>query len=202
MAADMSNANRGWRWWADAGQQAADMTMLQPQFNAMTNQPNFWQGPESTGFFVCPSCNWRMYAQSGTNQFPRCPNCKQIMARSGAYYQQQNMQNNGAYLNTPGNMAAGARVALQSQTAAPPIYRDAVMPHPYRGVCENCHLVRADIPIAASAQMPHPYRGVCSNCHQIQGVAAGAQGYPTAQAGNAGRNNRILRRVILGRGGQ
>jgi hypothetical protein len=56
-----------------------------------------------------------------------------------------------------------------------PIYRDAKMPHEYRGVCSNCHAIRADVPIAASAQPTHRYRGVCSNCHAILGTAAGVK---------------------------
>lgn len=67
-----------------------------------------------------------------------------------------------------GPASIGTQMAM-----APPIFRDAVMPHEYRGVCENCHIVKADIPIQANAQMPHEYRGVCSNCHKILGTAAG-----------------------------
>jgi len=52
---------------------------------------------------------------------------------------------------------------------APVIFRDALMPHEYRGVCELCHVVQPDIAISINAQMPHVYRGVCSNCHLIQG---------------------------------
>ncbi len=50
---------------------------------------------------------------------------------------------------------------------APPIFRDAVIPHAFRGVCENCHIVNPDIPISINAQLPHEFRGVCSNCHVI-----------------------------------
>lgn len=215
MALDMSSKNPIGKWWANNGQQAANMTQLRPQMNQMTNQPNFWQGPESTGFFLCPNCNWRMYSQQGANEFPKCPNCGQIMARGGAYSVNPNTWNNSApavlggngnsmnpgamnqvafaqnntnYYNPanppttaiiPANTGAVAPVALQQaqtgQPLAPPIFRDAVMPHEYRGVCENCHVIRSDIPIQANALMPHPYRGVCSNCHQILGTPAGAQ---------------------------
>lgn len=168
MATDMSSANKGWNLWPDGqwanGQQAANTATQQA---ANMAQPNFWQGPESTGFFICPNCNWRMYSQNGINDgYPQCPNCKALMARAGVYPQ-----------NQVNNTVGAAQVALQSTTnvSAPPIFRDAVMPHSYRGVCENCHIVRADIPIAANAQMPHPYRGVCSNCHKILGTQAGAQ---------------------------
>jgi hypothetical protein len=71
----------------------------------------------------------------------------------------------------------GQLAAFQLQkttTLGSPIFRDAQMPHEFRGVCENCHEVKPDIPIKASAQLPHTYRGVCSNCHAIVGTAAGA----------------------------
>lgn len=146
MATDMTNANNGWQWWKN-GQQAANMGQLRPQMNQMTNQPNFWQGPESTGFFLCPNCNWRMYAQAGQNEFPRCPNCGQIMARGGAYPQNQNMQNNQPVAGFAGNYNAGTQVALQAPATAPAI----TMPHPYRGECSNCHQVLG-APPAADAQ--------------------------------------------------
>jgi predicted Fe-Mo cluster-binding NifX family protein len=140
MATDMSNANNGWQWWKN-GQQAANMAQLRPQMNQMTNQPNFWQGPESTGFFLCPNCNWRMYAQAGQNEYPRCPNCGQIMARAGAYSQNQNMQNNQQFAGFAGNPNGATQAALQSSVTAPPIPTTAMMPHAYRGVCSNCHQI-------------------------------------------------------------
>ncbi len=67
------------------------------------------------------------------------------------------------------------RIALTKPLkAAPPIFRDAVMPHAYRGVCSNCHIIKPDVPIPSNAKMPHEYRGVCSNCHRILGTSAGA----------------------------
>lgn len=204
MACDMSNANKGWKWWSD-GQWAANMTQLRPQMNQMTNQPNFWQGPESTGFFLCPNCNWRMYAQQGMNEFPRCPNCNQIMARGGAYYTGQNPQNNWGAAG--GAAAAGTQAALSGTTAAqgtaaaPPIFRDAVMPHAYRGVCENCHIIKADISIPATALMPHQYRGVCSNCHQILGTQAGAQSMqPSAFTGQVAPQDQNGQVAVIGTG--
>lgn len=142
MALDKSN--KPWKWWSD-GQWAADMTRLRPQMNQMTNQPNFWQGPESTGFFICPSCNWRMYSQKGLNEYPTCPNCGQLMARGGALPQNQDMQNQDMQNQYTGNPYAGAQVSLQAPVTAPAI------------------------------TMPHPYRGECSSCHQIIGAQAGAQ---------------------------
>jgi len=65
-------------------------------------------------------------------------------------------------------------VAAAGAHTAPPIFRDALMPHQYRGVCENCHIVSPDIPIPANATMKHEYRGVCSNCHTILGMTNNA----------------------------
>jgi len=65
-------------------------------------------------------------------------------------------------------IAFGAQAAQPIPGIAPVIFRDALMPHEYRGVCELCHIVKPDIAISINAQMPHVYRGVCSNCHLIQ----------------------------------
>lgn len=157
------------------------------------NQPNFWQGPESTGFFLCPNCNWRMFAQQGQNEFPRCPNCSQIMARGGAYYQNQNAPQN---FYNPGNAQMGnmqmgnnqmgnnqmAPVALQNPVSAPPISSNAVMPHGYRGVCSNCHQIldtpanNQNQPMAnqqvawnVNAQQPGANQMMWNNVPQAQG---------------------------------
>lgn len=176
MAKDMSDAN-GWQWWK-YGQQAANMEQLMPQMNQMTNQPNFWQGPESTKFFLCPNCNWRMYAQVGQGEFPQCPNCKQIMARSGAVPQNQNMQANQAAADFAGNAGAGMGVTLDSPAAPPTI----LMPHPsLRGLCGTCHQIKGAAVIGAlggqgstpppAILMPHmSLRGLCANCHQMAGM--------------------------------
>lgn len=66
-------------------------------------------------------------------------------------------------------------IAFGGQKTPPQIFRDAVMPHQFRGICENCHIVNPDIAIPASAQLVHEYRGVCSNCHTILGLNAGAR---------------------------
>jgi hypothetical protein len=68
------------------------------------------------------------------------------------------------------NPVMGAAAAAAS---APPIFRDAVLPHAFRGVCENCHVVSPDIPISKKAQLPHEFRGVCSNCHTITDLPPG-----------------------------
>lgn len=77
-----------------------------------------------------------------------------------------NQGNNQMYLPYAQTIAFTQPTAVAG--AAPVIFRDALMPHEYRGVCERCHVVRPDIAISINAQMPHVYRGVCSNCHLIQ----------------------------------
>ncbi|MBF0494212.1 MAG: hypothetical protein HQL28_03670 [Candidatus Omnitrophica bacterium] len=151
MATDMSNSMQNWKFWQD-GQWAADMTQLQPQFNQSNNQPNFWQGQESTGFFTCPNCNWRMFSQQGANQYPQCPNCKQIMARSGAYYQNQNTQNNQTIAAIPANGATQAASKVPAVTLAPDIPSNSQMGHVFRGVCSNCHKIINVQPAGASTQ--------------------------------------------------
>ncbi|MBF0384290.1 MAG: magnetochrome domain-containing protein [Candidatus Omnitrophica bacterium] len=137
MAKDM--ANNGWPQLPElAANQMPNQMQNQMQANPTVNQPNFWQGQESLGYFLCPNCNWRMYSQNGANEFPRCPNCKQIMARGGAYYPNQyNAQQN---FNNQG-FAPVAQAAQQVQVTAPPISPNAAMTHEYRGVCSNCHQI-------------------------------------------------------------
>lgn len=104
----------------------------------------------------CPQCN---YAYSDANfwnrGYSRCPRC-------------------GLMIRVP-NQANPVNQGFQQVAAMQPpvIFRDAVMLHQFRGVCENCHVVNPDIAIPAStAQVPHGFRGVCSNCHTILGLAA------------------------------
>ncbi len=70
------------------------------------------------------------------------------------------------------NCTTGLQPVALARIGVPvPIFRDAVMPHAFRGVCENCHVVNPDIPIPANTtQVLHGYRGVCSNCHTITGI--------------------------------
>ena len=74
---------------------------------------------------------------------------------------------NGRYQPVNMQPAMMTPVAMAGAHSGPPIFRDAMMLHQFRGVCENCHIVSPDIPIPSSAQMVHEYRGVCSNCHTI-----------------------------------
>lgn len=110
---------------------AANTVPIQNNSNLPQPNPNFWQGPESTGFFICPKCNWHMYAQKDMGEFPKCPNCKAIMARSGVI--DQNAQNQGL------NIQRGAQQPYP--VYPPPIDINARMPHDFRGVCSNCHQI-------------------------------------------------------------
>ncbi|MBF0330800.1 MAG: hypothetical protein HQL17_02600 [Candidatus Omnitrophica bacterium] len=114
---------------------------------------------QNTGRLQCPHCNY-VYSDPnalarGASQCPRCQNIIQMAA--------------------PGN--GFTTVALpQPIKGAPPIFRDALMPHKFRGVCERCHQVNPDIAIpATTTQAPHTYRGVCSNCHMILGLQGGVK---------------------------
>ncbi|MBF0477912.1 MAG: hypothetical protein HQL26_00350 [Candidatus Omnitrophica bacterium] len=108
---------------------------------------------QNNGIIHCPRCNFDYNDSTAVNRgFSRCPRCQ-------GYISCRN-QNGGGFRN----------VALTQPVSAPPIFRDALMPHEFRGVCENCHVVNPDITIPiSSTQMPHEYRGVCSNCHTILG---------------------------------
>lgn len=104
-----------------------------------------------------------------------CPNFTQCFPQGNTGAQQAAFSNPNCatYPNAAQCFPNGQTVALTqplTATNAPPIFRDAVMSHEFRGVCENCHIVRPDITIQATAQMPHEYRGVCSNCHAILGL--------------------------------
>lgn len=114
----------------------------------------------------CPFCGSIFYYANKDiiNGTAQCPYCRRHIALG------DNANSNPAPI-----YSQGAKVAQTNAVAAPPIFRDAVMLHEYRGVCSNCHVIKADVPIAANAQMLHKYRGVCSNCHTILGSKPGAR---------------------------
>ncbi|MEI6437211.1 MAG: magnetochrome domain-containing protein [Candidatus Omnitrophota bacterium] len=162
---EMQMQNQAFGQQAMAQQAMAQQAMGQ-QAMMMGTQANFFSpNPDMTNGFKCPNCGWLMHSEQGMNEFPRCPNCGQIMKRVNPASRIAMVQN--------------APVANPVPNSAPPIFRDAVMPHQFRGVCENCHTVKPDITIAANATMPHAYRGVCSNCHQIAPAQA-VQAQPVA----------------------
>ncbi|MEI6437192.1 MAG: hypothetical protein WCO69_00405 [Candidatus Omnitrophota bacterium] len=117
----------------------------------------FGQGRQM-GTFTCPQCKFTFNDVNCWNRgYTRCPRCGQMIPVAPK-------ANNGFQ-----------QIALNQGVTPPPIFRDANMLHEFRGVCENCHVVRPDITIPANTtQMPHVYRGVCSNCHQINGLKPAA----------------------------
>ena len=157
MALDMQNQNNEATIMPEGMWAANNTPVMVPQYNqgaaqynqmyAQQNLPQ--QGAELTGAFLCPNCNWRMYSQQGANEFPQCPNCGQIMARSG----------NSAQLSNNGQGAFAQVAAVTQQPAAgnaPPIPADAQMAHSYRGVCTNCHQILNSTPVVQAQNLANP----------------------------------------------
>lgn len=141
--------------------------------NQITQQqnPNFWQGPESLGMFVCPKCNWHMYAQADTGEFPRCPNCQAITARSGVLNQSYPIQGMG-----------NQQVALtNTTTSAPPINANAQMPHAYRGVCSNCHQILQNPQSNRGAQNTYSNSPTWNTSQNVGTTQAAWSNTPTGQ---------------------
>lgn len=125
---------------------------VSPQPGAL--QPAALVNPHAAcpSFTQCfPPATGGMQPVAFTNPHAGCPNFSQCFPQGSAQ---------AVALTNPIMGAAAAAVA-------PPIFRDAVMKHVFRGVCENCHVVNPDVPIFSTAQPTHGYRGVCSNCHVI-----------------------------------
>ena len=93
----------------------------------------FGQGPGTGGYLVCPNCGNTVPHQSGVPAYNvNCPKCGTIMCRQLP-----------AYLPTAfySNSSGGRMYQAITQTNAPPITSNAVMPHEYRGVCGKCHQI-------------------------------------------------------------
>lgn len=103
------------------------------------------------GYRQCPSCNYLMQAPvSGNGGVQQCPNCLQPMSMGlrglGApqplAFSQAVVPPACATCQGINRIAPqGQQVALTKTMAAPPITKDALMPHGYRGVCSNCHVI-------------------------------------------------------------
>ncbi|MBF0252843.1 MAG: hypothetical protein HQL29_03410 [Candidatus Omnitrophica bacterium] len=151
----------------------------------LASAPTFWQGPDSTGFFICPKCNWQMKSQNDLGQYPTCPNCKAIMARTGMVTQDLSLR---AYVcpicnwNTtaksiqgqfPVCSNCGSQMALAGQNAviasAAPTYM----------ICPSCNW-------QVNAQSLTGRFARCPNCQAIMTGPAVEQGVGTM--GPAGRN--------------
>ncbi|MBF0486022.1 MAG: magnetochrome domain-containing protein [Candidatus Omnitrophica bacterium] len=125
---------------------------------------------------TCPSFT-QCFPQgtTGAQQAAYTPGCAQQVAFGRPVCPIGSQQRGMGRMLMGGQANGGYKNIAFTQTTPAPIFRDAVMPHEYRGVCENCHIVKPDISIQATAQMPHEYRGVCSNCHVILGLNSRAQ---------------------------
>lgn len=92
MAKDMTSQEQQ-GWWSQVNPFGWELNTVAAQNSLNGKQwlPAFWQDFKSRGSFICPQCNWRMYAQTDRGEFPRCPNCKAIMAGTGVF--NPNIQN-------------------------------------------------------------------------------------------------------------
>ena len=161
-------------------------------------QPNFWQGRDSRGYFVCPGCNWRMYSERPLGEYPRCPNCRQIMARSGLVTQDNGNQNN--IPQNFGDQFAGRDIPPQTYIpqntfSQPQAYQAPVVDRNFRDqfagrdIPPQTYIPQNTFsqpqayqapaiqppPIYKNSPMAHEFRGVCTNCHQILNSPAQAQ---------------------------
>lgn len=100
---------------------------------------------QSVSPVTCPFCGF--YASNPIitpNGMLTCPNCaRNIIPPSpsgGAFTQAVFTPGRNVYPNYAQGFTQGQQVAF-TKPGAPPITRDAVMPHPFRGVCSNCHQI-------------------------------------------------------------
>jgi predicted Fe-Mo cluster-binding NifX family protein len=199
MAKHISRPNNDWQVdWMDLNPFSTVANTIPTNDNPamLPKQPTFWQGPESLGYFVCPNCNWRIFDQKDMGQFPQCPNCKTIMARSGAQKVNnavpiilgqadvwQGPQSLGYFICPNCNWSMFSEKDFGSFPRCP-----RCKAHMARngfnyqgGQNQGSNFVSAP-PIYSNAKMPHSYRGVCSNCHQI---LRWSQGNMASQRANA-----------------
>lgn len=108
------------------------------------------QAPYSTRNFspvTCPFCGFTSSNPAVTpNGMFTCPNCARNTAlpappQSGGTFTQAAFQTGrNTHPNYARGFVQGQQIAF-TNPLAPPITRDAVMPHPFRGVCSNCHQI-------------------------------------------------------------
>ncbi|MBF0252862.1 MAG: hypothetical protein HQL29_03505 [Candidatus Omnitrophica bacterium] len=116
---------------------------------------------------TCPTVAQCFPAQPVAFQQGGNPPQGAVCPTGNQYYSAQPMQQQQQSVMQQGMQQVALAMATPATATAPVIFRDAIMPHEFRGVCSNCHVIQADIPILRDAIMPHNYRGVCSNCHKI-----------------------------------
>ncbi|MBF0571465.1 MAG: magnetochrome domain-containing protein [Candidatus Omnitrophica bacterium] len=113
------------------------------QAGAMQGQAGMYQQP---GYYQQPN-NMQPTAPQYNQMAPQYQNFQYNVQPNG-YYGNGNYGNQAAMVPAQnqnayyGNGNYGNQVAMtQPTTQAPPITRDATLPHAYRGVCSNCHQI-------------------------------------------------------------
>ena len=99
---------------------------------------------------MCPLCNFKILPSKGPGGMFNCPQCR------------------GAFSMQPFS-GAMSQVALPAGCATCPSAPQCFPQQPVQQVAFTKNKVAAP-PITRDAIMPHSYRGVCGNCHQISGV--------------------------------
>lgn len=107
--------------------------------------------PERVGYIqpysyiLCPHCQYSFFdTAAGINGSTTCPNCNRNIPITFAPNSQENLYTTPVTQICPLGtriFSPGQSVAMTTVKSAPPISRDAVMPHGYRGVCSNCHTI-------------------------------------------------------------
>ncbi len=129
------------------GRQVDVRNNLNPRGPMASQQPH-QQVPYSTNGaspVMCPFCGFYVSNPIITpNGMLTCPNCARNIippSPSGGTFTQAAFQpRHNVYPNYVQGLPQGQQVVF-TKPGAPPITRDAVMPHPFRGVCSNCHQI-------------------------------------------------------------
>lgn len=91
---------------------------------------------------TCPFCGFYVsnpiIAPNGTMTCPNCARNIILSSPSGGAFARR--PGNNAYPNYAQGFTPGQQVAF-TKPGAPPITRNAVLPHAFRGVCSNCHQI-------------------------------------------------------------
>ncbi len=99
----------------------------------MYSAGGFGQGPGTGGYLVCPNCGNTAPHQNGVPAYNvNCPKCGTVMCKQSPAFIPTAFNNN----STQNSFSQ-----IRTQTNAPAITKNAIMPHEYRGVCSNCHQV-------------------------------------------------------------
>lgn len=93
----------------------------------------------------CPFCGYSFYDRNaGSTGISQCPNCRKSISVAhtrGNFSQGRYVPEPQTCLINAQSVAQKQQVAIIAQGNAPPILRNAVRPHDYRGECTNCHTI-------------------------------------------------------------